>query len=204
MTREAFLKALIERDWTPSVSGRSTDVPDPDATPPRITWTLDRSQREARLQTRDVGYVTTATDTTYTPFDLGWRNEQVEGSVVIEYRTARRSNTAAGVYDDPYERLHGKRTGTDGVGAPDDWDGIVGETERVILDNRKGEGEYRRVGNDSTGQGIVVRDLADLGGVNYYRADVVVPLEAIREVAIATATGSLGTFSLGEQRLGEA
>lgn len=177
----------MERDYSASISGRSNDVPDPDASPARISWTLEKKQREARLQTRDVGYITSGADTAYTPNGLRWDHQRVETAVVIEYRAANRSNTQGSVYADPYNRLYGERTGGDGIGAPDDWDGITGETLRVILAQRKGISEWDRVGTDSTGAAIEVRDLSDLGGVNYYRADVWIPMDIVAQ-AIDTST----------------
>lgn len=172
MSEVEFIRNLLERDWTPSITGRTTDVPQP-------TFTLEKSDREANLRSQDVGYVASGADTTYTPQGLGWNHRQVETAVVVEYRVATRT-TATG-YDDGYNRLYGERTGADGVGAPDRWDGIVGETERVILDNRVRTAEWDRVGANSSGEGITVRDLQDLGGANYYRADVLIPMDIIAD-----------------------
>lgn len=170
MSEVEFIKNLLERDWQTSVTGRSTDVPQP-------TLTLEKDDRQDNLRSADVGYVASGADTSHTPEGLGWDSELVETAVVIEYRATTRK-TATG-YDDGYNRLFGARTGTDGVAAPDDWDGIIGETRRVLADNRKRTAEFRRVGTDSTGQPIAVTDLKDLGGANYYRADVLVPMDYV-------------------------
>lgn len=167
MSEVEFIKNLLERDWETSITGRDTDVPEP-------TFTLEKKERQKSLRTQDVGYVATGADTETTPQGLGWTHQEVETAVVIEYRAASRSTDVG--YDDAYNRLFGQRTGPDGVGEPDRWDGIVGETQRIINDNRKRTAEWNRVGN-----GIVVSDLADLGGTNYYRADVLVPMDIVAQ-----------------------
>lgn len=172
------IKNLLERDWAPTVTGRTTDVPDPGLG--EIVWTLEKKDREARLNSRDVGYITSGADANYTPNGLGWNAQDVDTAVVIEYRAITR--THANSYDDAYNRLHGQPTGANGVGAPDSWDGVTGETRRVILDNRKRTGGWTRLGTDGTGASIQVRDLQDLGGNKYYRADVWIPMDAIGQI----------------------
>jgi hypothetical protein len=171
----AQIRNLLHRDWTPSISGRSTDVPDLDQD--EIRWTLEKSERTADLRTRDVGYVTTGADTAHIPQGLGWTHEQIQTAVVIEYRAATRRDAPG--YEHGYYRLFGKPTGPDGIEPADSWDGITGETRRVIAENRKRTGGWDLLGADTTGASLEVRDLADLGGANYYRADVFIPLEAI-------------------------
>lgn len=183
MTEVEQIKNLLERDWTPSITGRTTDVPDPGKG--EIRWVLEKSERESRLSTTDVGYVTSGADTTYTPQGLGWASEQVETAVVIEYRAVTRTHPNS--YDSGYHRLFGQPTGTDGVGAPERWDGITNETRRVILDNRTRTGGWTRIGTDSTGAALEVRDLQDLGGNKYYRADVWIPMDQLAD-AIDTST----------------
>lgn len=170
MSEVAFVKNLLERDWETSISNRSTDVPQP-------TFTLEKANREERLRTQDVGYVASGADTEHTPQGVGWTHEQIETAVVIQYRAATRTTSTG--YDNGYHRLFGKRTGTDGVQAPDRHDGIVGETRRVILANRTRTAEWTRVGTDSAGSPIRVTDLTDLGGTNYYRADVLIPMDQL-------------------------
>ena len=167
MTEVEFIKNLLERDWETSITGRSTDVPEP-------TFVLEKGKREERLRTQDIGYITSGADLEESPQGLGWNHQQVETAVLIQYRVAER-NVDTG-YSDAYNRMFGKRTGNNGVGEPDRWDGIVGETRRVILDNRKRTAEWDRVGN-----GIIVSDLSDLGGVNYQRADVLIPMDIIAQ-----------------------
>lgn len=165
MTEVQYIKSLLEANWQQSITGRSNDVPQP-------TFTLEKQARDKRISAEDRGYVASGGDTEYTPQGLGWTHERVDTVVVIEYRAANR-NTDAGV-ENGYERLYGQRTGTDGLQAPDRWAGITGETRRVLLDKRKGHAEWSLVG---AGQGGGIRvDDTDLGGKNYWRADVYVPL----------------------------
>jgi len=195
MTEVAQLKNLIERGWEPSIFDRATDVPDP--ANDEITWTLEKSERTADLRNRDVGYITSGADTAHIPQGLGWNHEQIQTAVVIEYRTRTRT---ASSYDNGYHRLFGKPTGPDGVEPADRWDGITGETRRVLGDNRKRTGGWDLVGADTAGGAIEVRDLTDLGGSNYYRADVFIPLETIAheiETFVTTTGATYGGDSGG-------
>lgn len=173
MSEVLFLKNLLERDWESSISNRSNDVPEPNLV-------LEKENRTERLRTQDVGYVASGADTNYTAQGLGWNSQEVETVVVIEYRAATRS-TGTGVLDNGYRRLFGDRTGPDGVGAPDRWAGIVGETLRIILDGRIRTAEWDRLGTDSTGSPIRVADNTGLGGANYWRADVFVPMDIVAD-----------------------
>ena len=175
LSEVAQIRNLLRRDWAPSIDDRATDVPDPDND--EITWTLEKSDRTADLRNRDVGYITSGADTAHIPQGLGWNHEQIQTAVVIEYRTRTRTHPSS--YDNGYHRLFGNPTGPDGVKPADRWDGITGETRRVIAENRTRTGGWDLLGADTTGASIEVRDLADLGGANYYRADVFIPLEAI-------------------------
>lgn len=161
MTEVEFVKNLLETNWETSITNRTTDVPEP-------TFTLEKQNRAENLRTQDVGYVDSGGDTETTPQGFNWTHEQVDTVVVIEYRTATRSTDVG--YDDGYNRLYGKRTGANGLGEPDRWDGIVGETERVLKADRSGRAEW-----DLVAEGFRVDDTG-LGGKNYWRADVFVPL----------------------------
>lgn len=168
MSEVEFLKNLLERDWEPTVTGRSTDVPQP-------FFTLEKSNREESLRSQDVGYITSGADTTRTYNGLGATHDRIETAVVIEYRVAAR-NVSTG-YTDPYHRLFGQRTGANGIQAADDWDGIIGETERVIRDAGTRIAEWDKFGIE-----ITVSDLTDIGGNAYHRADVLVPMEDIAKL----------------------
>lgn len=173
MTEVAFIKNLLEANWSTSISNRSNDVPQP-------SFTLEKEERQQRLRSQDVGYVASGGDTEYALQGFGATHERVDTTIVIEYRAATRSASTG--LDDGYDRLFGTRTGTDGLQAPDRWSGIVGETRRVLLADRKGRAEW-----DIIGDAIRVADNTDLGGTNYWRADVFVPLKNFAD-SIDTST----------------
>jgi len=162
MTEVAYIKNLLEANWNTSVSGRSNDVPQP-------TFTLEKKDFKKQIRTADIGYVNTGADTEFTPLGFSWTHERIDTVVVIQYRAGTRK-VDTGV-EDGYKRLFGVRQGTDGLQAPDNWSGIVGETRRVVMNQRRGQSEWDLVGND-----MRVADLSNLGGKNYWRADVFVPL----------------------------
>lgn len=163
MTEVKFIKNLLEAEWETSITSRATDVPQP-------TFTLEKKKSNSHIRNQDVGYITSGGDTNYTPLGFGWTHQTVDTVVAIEYRAATR--TVANSYDDAYHRVHGKRTGANGLGAPDRWDGIIGETTRILLADRTGRAEWDLLGADT----FRVVDNVDTGGKNYYRADVIVGL----------------------------
>lgn len=174
MSEVAFVKNLLEARWEQSISGRPTDVPEP-------TFTLEKEKSNARIKRRDVGYVASGGDTNYTPQGFGWTHQDIDTLVAIEYRAADRATDIG--YDNAYHRIHGQRTGSDGLQEPDRWDGIAGETTRILLSVRKGIAEWDLVGADT----LQIVDNVDTGGKNYYRADIVVGLRNVADV-IDTST----------------
>lgn len=168
MSEVKFIKNLLAHEWESSITGRATDVPKP-------AFTLEKRKSNAGIRNQDVGYVASGGDTNYTPLGLGWTHQTVDTVVAIEYRAATR--TVPNSYDDGYNRVLGKPTGANGLGAPDRWDGITGETARILLDNRNGRGGWDLVGADT----LRVVDNIDTGGKNYYRADVVVGLQNLAD-----------------------
>lgn len=174
MTEVEWVMNLLEAEWTPSISGRANDIPEP-------TFTLEKKESNARTRHQDVGYVVSGGDTNYTPLGFGWTHQSIDTIVAIEYRAAQRA--VSGGYDDPNKRMLGSPTGTDGTEAPDRWDGITGETTRILLDNRKGRGQWSLVGADT----LRIVDNVDTGGKNYVRADVVVGLKNVAS-SIDTST----------------
>lgn len=161
MTEVAFIKNLLEANWNKSITDRSNDVPEP-------TFTLEKEKRDQRIRNQDVGYVASGGDTETTPQGFNWTHERVDTVVVIEYRAATRTTSVG--HDNGYKRLYGERTGANGLGEPDRWAGIGGETERVVKDDRKGRSEWDIIAEDFR------IDDTRLGGKNYWRADVYVPL----------------------------
>lgn len=161
MTEIAFVQNLLESQWQESITDRSNDVPKP-------TFVREKEERDGRIRNKDIGYVASGGDTEYTPQGFSWTHERVDTVVVIEYRVTTRS-VDVGV-ENGYDRLYGKRTGPDGLGEPDRWSGIVGETKRVLQADRSGRAEWDLIGDD-----LRVDDTR-LGGQNYWRADVYVPL----------------------------
>jgi len=178
MTEVLFVKNLLESKWQTSISGRDTDVPKP-------TFVLQKENFKKRLRSEDVAYVATGADTTYTPNGVGWDHQTIETAVVVQYRAATRSTNTG--YDNGYKRLVGDRNGPDGLQPADSHDGIIGETVRIVLDNRKRPQEWTRFGTDASGSPLRVQDLADIGGKNYFRVDVLIPA-AILDNEIDTST----------------
>lgn len=152
---------------------------------PQPTFTLEKRQSQSRLGQQDVGYVASGADTVYTPAGPSWGSTRIGTAVVVEYRAA--STTLSTGHSDPYDRLFGQRTGGDGVGAPERYDGVVGETKRILEAARRRTAEWTRVGTDGEGSPITVENRSQEGGVNYYRADVLVPMDVVQFV-IDTST----------------
>jgi hypothetical protein len=163
MTVIQAIENLLEANWTATVSGRPLDVPQP-------TFTQEKEDLKEALSTKDVARIVDGGDEQHTPLGFGWTHETIEWTVTIELRTAdRRIN---GTKINGRHRLYGER-GAESLNANESgrWPGLVGETQRILLDNRKGFAEFDLAGTD-----LRVQDQSDLTGVNHYRVDMVVPL----------------------------
>jgi hypothetical protein len=163
---QAIENLLDSNEWTPSITGRPNDVPKP-------VFTKEKEDMKQTLRTRDVARVIDGGDEQHTPQGLGWGHERIEWVVTVELRTADR--TVEGTSVDGRHRLFGERgAGSLGSNEVGRWTGLVGETQRILRDNRKGFAEF-----DIVGAELTVQDQSDLGGPGYYRADVLIPLTRV-------------------------
>lgn len=174
MTVIQAIENLLDNNWTASISGRPNDVPKP-------TFVRDKDKIQDRLNTKDVARVTSGGPTEHTPQGFGWTHQTVDWVVVVELRSADRR--LDGTFTDGRLRMRGERgAGSLSANEAPRWGGLVGETKRVILDNRKGFEEF-----DLVGDALRDEDQPDLGGAGYYRVDVFVPLTNLAE-SIDTST----------------
>lgn len=169
MTVIQAVEALLEQNWVPSISGRYHDVPKPQ-------FVREKDDVMKTLRHTDVAYVRDAGDEDHTPQGFGWTHENVEWVVAVELRSLDRTENGSSV--NGRTRTFGYRNtdatadanGLDPLEA-ERWGGLTGEVKRILRENRKGVAEF-----DLVGDGLRVNDQSDMGGSNYYRADVVIPL----------------------------
>lgn len=158
MTYVQAIAALLDENWSTSISDRATDVPKP-----KIVEQANVSKSD--LKTEDVARVVDGGNTEFTPLGFGWTHERIEPDVTIELRSVDRRLDGTKV--DGRHRVFGKRETT---AEPDRYIGLVGETKRILDANRKGFAEFDLVVHSQD------RDRSDLEGTNYYRADIDVEL----------------------------
>jgi len=152
MTAVQAIEALLDTNWTESITNRSTDVPKP-------AFDIQQSNLKRSLRTRDSCYVKDGGDTDIDPAGIGWMNENTTSRVSVDLRTADR--TIDGVQVDGRDRLLGSRSG---IASSDRYAGLTGEVKRIIDTHRKGFAEFDLV--------VLTpfRDISDQTGQNHYRA----------------------------------
>jgi len=154
MTFLQAAEALLEEEWTETISGRARDVPKPEIV-------VEKEVTKDRLQTQDSARIIDGGDTAIDPRGFGWTHERIEPQITIELRTADRR--VAGEKIDGRIRLFGER---DGLSEPDRHVGLAGETKRILDSVRKGFAEFDLVVTSP------LRDMSSNEGTNIYRADV--------------------------------
>lgn len=155
LTEYQATKALLEQEWEASISGRSTDVPEPDVV-------LQQNVSQDDLRTGPVARVVDGGGKTFEPRGFGWTHQKVEADVTVELRTADR-RVDGGVTQSGHDELFGDRPG---IAEPDRYVGLTGELRRILDANRNGFAEFCRVLSSAT------QDESAAEGTNYYRADV--------------------------------
>jgi len=155
MTEMQAAKALIEQQWESSISGRSTDVEQPDVV-------LQQSVSKDDLRTGPIARVVDGGGKRFEPRGFGWTHQKVEADVTVELRTATR-RVDGGVEQDGHTEMFGNRSG---LSKPDRYVGLTGEMRRILDEQRKGFGEFCNVLSSET------RNESSAEGTNYYRADV--------------------------------
>ena len=152
MTAVQAIEALLDTNWTESITGRSTDVPKP-------TFDLQQSNLKRSLRTRDSCNVEDGGDTDIEPLGIGWTHEATTSRVSIDLRTADRS--IDGIKVNGRERLFGSRPG---IASSDRYSGLSGEVKRILDTHRKGFAEFDLVVLSP------FRDISGQTGQNHYRA----------------------------------
>lgn len=161
---------LLAENWTEVVSGRSTDVPQPE-----ILTHNEETQRDLRTEGKIV--VDRGGQADIEQLGFAVTHQGVDTPVVIEIRAYDRR--LSGTFEDGREYLYGNRP--DATTPPDRHAGLTGETLRILEAHRKGFGEFDRLqyGPDE--------DQSDLEGQGTYRADITaVPIIHAEEIDPST------------------
>lgn len=158
MTDIQAVKALLDENWKETLSGRATDVPEPQ-------FVLQQDVSRGDLKGDDIARIVDGGGRSFEPRGFSWTHERIEADVTVELRTSDRR--VQGTKVDGRERLFGPRAGT---AEPDRYVGLAGEAKRIFDAHRKGFAEYDRVIASAT------QDTSANEGTNYYRADIDVAL----------------------------
>lgn len=156
-----FVAQLLAEQWTESVTGRSTDVPEP-----TIVEKGDESQQSLRTAGKIVVDGTAEVDIEQLGFGVNF--EGIDDSVVIEIRAYDRR--ISGAFSSGRDLLEGERPNA--TTPPDRHAGLLGETLRILRGNRRGVAEYDRL------QYSVDRSPGGVEGQGTHRVDV--PVLCIR------------------------
>lgn len=159
MTAIQFVAQLLEADWEPSVTNRSTDVPEP-------LFVEEKDEAQSNLRTHDTAHVTDGGDLDLEYLGFGVTHKGIDALVTVQLRTADRRENDAPV--NGRHRLFGERPAA--TTSADRHAGLAGETLRILESYRHGVAEFDRVIPGP------VRDQSDLTGVGHYRADLDVAL----------------------------
>jgi len=172
MTEMQAARALLDSRWETSISGRSTDVPEPEIV-------LEKNVSQSDLKTGPIARIVDGGGKTFEPRGFGWTHQRVEADVTVELRTATR-RVRGGLEQDGHAEMFGNRpsptsvdsatVGDDGVSGidtePDRYVGLTGEVRRILEAHRKGFAEFCNVYSSE------IRNESSAEGTNYYRADV--------------------------------
>lgn len=170
---QAVRNLLDSPAWTPSVSGRPHDVPQPQ-------FVEEKDQIQESLSARDVAYVRDGGDETWDVLGFGATEALIDYVVTVELRSTNRNRSDG--YVDGQVRMFGERgAGSLGANESGRWPGLTGETKRVLTEESHRYKEF-----DVFAVGLRVKNNSDMMGPNSWRADVTVPLKELRELDTTT------------------
>jgi hypothetical protein len=124
-----YVHALIDANWTPSITGRVVDVPEPD-----IYIENDEDDRRFDLALGDVAVVEDGGQATKDPRSFAWTEERKLEKATVDLRTSGEAGAVSG-----RERLNGVR---DSNNVAERYGGLAGEVERIVDGVRTGDKEF--------------------------------------------------------------
>lgn len=129
-----FLAQLFAEQWEPTVTGRSTDVPQP-------TIIEEGDESQTSLRTGGKISVVEGGEVDIEQLGFGVTHEGIDDTVTAEIRAYDRR--VSGAFDSGRDLLEGVRPNA--TTPPDRHAGLVGEALRIIRSNRRGVAEYDRL-----------------------------------------------------------
>lgn len=154
-THLQYVASLLEQEWSASISGRSTDVPQPDV----IIAGQEDGPTRVESAVNDLIFVREGGAMSISPRSVGWTEERVEARVTLDIRTT-----------EGRDRFVGTRNSD---GSVDRYPGLHGETKRCLDMARKGEYEFDWVASPEW------RDLSEDIGYAHWRGQWEVQLTEI-------------------------
>lgn len=142
-TAVQYMVYELENRWTPSVTDRANDVPQPPT-----YKAADEDVARVTQQHDDVIFVTDG-DVSATPRSFGWSEKKIEETISIDIRTSVNRR-----------RLKG---GRDNNNDPERYGGLRGECERILDSVRRGHKEYDWI------DGYEFKDISEDVGYGFWR-----------------------------------